>query len=142
MAQDRYNPQQRNRVQPKQDQPKPDPRNYFAAERTFLAWVRSGLALMGFGFVLARFGLFLREAQALIHISAGHNSKFSVWSGTGLVLAGVAVNIFSIIQYRATIARLNRGEMISTRPSALGIAMAAGLGILGLAIAGSLLYFR
>lgn len=128
------NPQARNE--------KPDPRTYFAAERTFLAWVRSGLALMGFGFVLARFGLFLREAQALIHISAGHNSKFSVWSGTALVLAGVAVNLFSIINYRSTIARLNRGETPSTRPSTLGIAMAAALGVLGLLIAGSLLYFR
>ncbi|HET6326866.1 MAG TPA: DUF202 domain-containing protein [Planctomycetaceae bacterium] len=38
-----------------------DPRVYFAAERTLLAWVRTGLAMMGFGFVVARFGLFLRE---------------------------------------------------------------------------------
>ncbi len=35
--------------------------DYFAAERTLLAWVRTGLAMMGFGFVVARFGLFLRE---------------------------------------------------------------------------------
>jgi putative membrane protein len=33
--------------------------DYLAAERTFLAWIRTGLALMGFGFVVARFGLFL-----------------------------------------------------------------------------------
>jgi len=33
-----------------------DPRNYFAAERTFLAWIRTGLALMGFGFVVAASG--------------------------------------------------------------------------------------
>ena len=38
-----------------------DPRVHFAAERTFLAWIRTGLALMGFGFVVARFGLFLKE---------------------------------------------------------------------------------
>ena len=38
-----------------------DPRVYFAAERTLLAWVRTGLAMMEFGFVVARFGLFLRE---------------------------------------------------------------------------------
>jgi putative membrane protein len=37
-----------------------DPRIYFAAERTLLAWMRTGLAVMGLGFVVARFGLFLR----------------------------------------------------------------------------------
>ena len=39
------------------------PSDYLAAERTFLAWIRTGLALMGFGFVVARFGLFLRALQ-------------------------------------------------------------------------------
>lgn len=38
-----------------------DPRTYFAEERTFLAWIRTGLGLMGVGFAVARFGLFLRE---------------------------------------------------------------------------------
>jgi putative membrane protein len=38
-----------------------DPRIYMAAERTFLAWIRTGIAFMAFGFVVARFGLFLRE---------------------------------------------------------------------------------
>ena len=52
-------------VRMEDDQPRaltsePDPRVFFAAERTFLAWIRTGLALMGFGFVVARFGLFLR----------------------------------------------------------------------------------
>ncbi|HAB15828.1 MAG TPA: hypothetical protein DCE44_05190, partial [Verrucomicrobiales bacterium] len=37
-----------------------DPRVFFAAERTLLAWIRTGLTIMGFGFVVARFGLFLR----------------------------------------------------------------------------------
>ena len=36
-----------------------DPRVFFAAERTLLAWVRTALALVGLGFVVARFGLFL-----------------------------------------------------------------------------------
>jgi putative membrane protein len=37
-----------------------DPRVFFAAERTLLAWVRTGLAVIGLGFVVSRFGLFLR----------------------------------------------------------------------------------
>ena len=46
-------------------QPESDPRVFFAAERTFLAWIRTGLALMGFGFVVARFGLFLLKSLRL-----------------------------------------------------------------------------
>ncbi|HTQ37795.1 MAG TPA: DUF202 domain-containing protein [Pirellulales bacterium] len=41
-----------------------DARTGLAAERTLWAWVRMGIALMGFGFVVARFGLFLREISA------------------------------------------------------------------------------
>ncbi len=39
------------------------PADYLAAERTFLAWIRTGLALMGFGFVVACFGLLLEPLQ-------------------------------------------------------------------------------
>ena len=46
-------------------QPPEDPRVRFAAERTLLAWIRTGLAMMGFGFVVARFGLFLHELSAM-----------------------------------------------------------------------------
>ena len=72
-----------------------DPRIPFAAERTLLAWIRTGLAMMGFGFVVARFGLFLREIAAT-HLSANialpappeHHVRFSLWAGTVLVAGG------------------------------------------------------
>jgi putative membrane protein len=51
---------------PSGSQSEPDPRVFFAAERTFLEWIRTGLALMGFGFVAARFGLFFHEVEATL----------------------------------------------------------------------------
>ena len=50
---------------------KVDPNVRMAAERTLLAWIRTGLAMMGFGFVVARFGLFLRELAATHAQAAG-----------------------------------------------------------------------
>jgi putative membrane protein len=61
-----------------------DPRIYFAAERTMLAWVRSGIAVIGLGFVVARFGLFLRVVRS----GPAHSSMGSTVIGVGLVLLG------------------------------------------------------
>ena len=49
------------------DEQKPELRDLLAAQRTFLAWIPTGLALMGFGFVVARFGLFLKQGELIQH---------------------------------------------------------------------------
>lgn len=75
-----------------------DPRVLFAAERTLLAWQRSAIALMGFGFVVERFGLFL---QLVAHQPlAGSQRGFSLGLGVLLLLLGAAVALISARQFR------------------------------------------
>ena len=109
----------------------PDPRVFFAAERTFLSWIRTGLALMGFGFVVARFGLFLHELAA-IRGGQPAPSGFSQWFGIGLIVLGVLLTVSSTGIHIATIRRLNQGEPFVGRPTWLGVTIAVVLAGIGL----------
>jgi putative membrane protein len=111
-----------------------DPRVGFAAERTLLAWIRTGLALMGFGFVVARFGLFLREMTAAEHLPAHRSSGVSFWVGTGLIVLGVVVNGLAAVQHVSMIRRLRRNEPWELKPSALGLAITILLVGIGIAL--------
>lgn len=75
-----------------------DPRVLFAAERTLLAWQRSAIALMGFGFVVERFGLFL---QMVAHQpESGAQRSFSLGTGVLLLILGAVVALISARQFR------------------------------------------
>ena len=111
-----------------------DPRVYFAAERTFLAWIRTGLALMGIGFAVSRFGLFLRQISAAeSHLSARAPSH-SLWSGVGLVTLGVIVNLSAVVRHFQLIRELSTGTWqpgrVSRDAAILGLILAAiGIGM-------------
>lgn len=115
--------------------PKPDVRDLLAAERTFLAWIRTGLALMGFGFVVARFGLFLQQLQLVQHASAVPKQALSLWFGTALIGVGVAVFVLSAWHHVRLVQELNRGEPVASRPSTHAVAIALFLALVGLAMA-------
>ena len=112
-----------------------DPRVYMAAERTFLAWIRTSLALMAFGFVIARFGLFLREIEATHPGPAAVPSTLSLPIGVAFVLIGVVTNILASVHHVRYIRALNKGTLTNGRPSRLAITLALVLAAAGIGIA-------
>lgn len=118
-----------------------DPRTYFAEERTFLAWIRTGLGLMGVGFAVARFGLFLRQMSAGEGHAATH-AGYSVYAGVALVALGVAVNLFAVEHHVRTVRELSTGTWTPGRVSLQAIVLALLLALVGVGMAGYLLFLR
>jgi putative membrane protein len=86
-----------------------DPRVLFATERTLLAWNRTAIALMGFGFLVERFGLFLRIV--LGHPQEPLHRHASLAIGVALILLGVLMLFLSVRQYRLVVRTLGSGEI-------------------------------
>ena len=114
-----------------------DPRVFFAAERTLLAWVRTGLTIMAFGFVVARFGLFLRllamQQQEVVYTQT--HSNISNIVGIALVLVGTACMILGAVQHRSYVSTLPAADVPRSHDPRYPIALAIFLAALGLGLA-------
>jgi putative membrane protein len=114
---------------------KSDPRVYFAAERTLLAWIRTGLTIMAIGFMVARFGLFVRlltvSAKAPVQSSG---SDLSTYLGVLFVFIGAASVFFATRQHHRFVSLMPKID----RPYGYSTGMAVTLGeiitVLGLAL--------
>ncbi len=108
-------------------EPEPDLRILQANERTLLAWMRSGLALMAFGFVVARLAVWLR----LEHPERGEGA-ISAWLGIAAIALGVACEVAGVVRFVRARRAILEGKPIV--PGPLGPVLVAGaVGAFGLA---------
>jgi putative membrane protein len=113
--------------------PMADLRDYLAEERTFLAWIRTGIALMGFGLVVvAHFELFADEPLIAQRASVVHPHGPLLWFGTALVAIGVAVNLLSAQRFMRLVGELTRDQLVHRSLSMQGVIVALFLALLGI----------
>ena len=114
-------------------------RDHLANERTFLAWVRTGAAIVIFGFAIGRFSIAIRQLATFL----GHPVRtlgMSVWMGAGAIVSGVLLVIAGLIRYRKTRVQLDAGTF---EPAGFVLDLITILTVLfGIALAGYLVYIE
>jgi putative membrane protein len=110
-----------------------DPRIYMAAERTFLAWIRTGLALMAFGFVVARVSALvnLGSSPASPSGAAAPTSAASLWLGLALIAAGIVTCVLAAVKNERYVHAIDAGQFRAAFGSALGVGIVAMLALIG-----------
>jgi putative membrane protein len=107
--------------------------DHSANERTFLAWVRTAIAVMAFGFLVERFDLFLALAAPSL---AGHtlwmpSQKLGNEAGLALIVLGAAITAIAAIRFLTTAKAIDSEELHHGPGSRLDLALAILLGLLG-----------
>lgn len=111
-----------------------------ANERTFLAYIRTALAFIAFGFVIARFALFAREFSLLVH-GPTHSEGISTGFGTGMALFGIAVALIGAWRYARTDRRLLEGR-VARLSTTMGYVLSLSVVAIGAVVAMALLSYR
>lgn len=98
-------------------------REHLANERTFLAWIRTSIALMGFGFVIVKFTLFLNEISSLLETKDISSKGYSAIVGVIMVALGVIIAILAFLQYKKYENQLNNNSYVSSSMLSLFITL-------------------
>jgi putative membrane protein len=111
--------------------------DHLANERTFLAWIRTSISIIVFGFVVAKFGITLREFLRM-QGNASRESGMSLAIGVGFMAMGIFMALVSLIRYRTTMNRLNADQFqpADTIITVLGVIAA----LFGIILAAYLIY--
>ena len=107
--------------------------DHAANERTFLAWVRTAIAVMAFGFVIERFDLFLSIAtpSAALPKIAPHNQAFANAAGLAFVAIGVVTVVIAGFRFVTTAKAIDTDETMPSPGERFDIALAVMIGLLG-----------
>jgi putative membrane protein len=110
--------------------------DHAANERTFLAWVRTAIAVMAFGFVIERFDLFLQIAapQLAQRQLSAHSQVFANVAGLAFIAIGVAVIALAGVRFVKTTKDIESEQDVPSSGARFDIALAALIGLLGVAL--------
>jgi putative membrane protein len=104
-----------------------------ANERTFLAYVRTALALIAFGFVIAKFSIFEHEVGAARHVQLP-TTGLSTGLGAVMAAAGIVCGLWGGYRYVVS-ARALRAGTVSPMSDTVAIVTACAVAIVGVAVA-------
>lgn len=110
--------------------------DHAANERTFLAWVRTAIAIMAFGFLVAKFDLFLRieGAASAAHTVPGGGGFVGDAAGLILFALGAAILVLAIIRFRLTARAIDAADLRPGPGERLDVALVTLLVLLGIAL--------
>ncbi len=115
-----------------------DPRVFFAAERTLLAWLRTGLAIVAIGFLVARFGLFIQLLAMQTPLQAAHGTSSSSWSaalGIAFVLVGSLAIAIAAVQHGRFVATLTAPDLPPAYSRHIAVVLSFAVAALGIVLA-------
>jgi putative membrane protein len=110
--------------------------DHAANERTFLAWVRTAIAVMAFGFVIEKFDLFLQAVapQTALKQIAPHGQKFANAAGLAFIAIGVVMIVIAGLRFVWTAKAIDAEETVASPGERFDLALAALIGLLGAAL--------
>jgi putative membrane protein len=110
--------------------------DHSANERTFLAWVRTAIAVMAFGFVIERFDLFLQVAapQLALRQAAPHSQMIANMAGLAFIGIGVVMIVIAGVRFVNTAKAIETEEVVPSPGERFDVALAILIGLLGAAL--------
>ena len=110
--------------------------DHAANERTFLAWVRTAIAVMAFGFVIERFDLFLQLAapQLALKQAAPHSQMIANMAGLAFIGIGVVMIVIAGVRFVKTTKAIETEDAVPSPGERFDVALAILIGLLGAAL--------